>query len=109
MLAPALVLFLIRVIVNQNNMTLISGDSATWFMIKKTMLGFAKNDKLNFFQETFLNKVYLSTYICIIIFIVLSIVLTKRALVSGCARAAKTRRRRHHSASTWSKCATPVC
>ena len=32
-------------------------------MIKKTMLGFAKNDKLNFFQETFLNKVYLSTYI----------------------------------------------
>ena len=77
MLAPALVLFLIRVIVNQNNMTLISGDSATWFMIKKTMLGFAKNDKLNFFQETFLNKVYLSTYICIIIFIVLSIVLYK--------------------------------
>ena len=65
------------VIVNQNNMTLISGDSATWFMIKKTMLGFAKNDKLNFFQETFLNKVYLSTYICIIIFIVLSIVLYK--------------------------------
>ena len=46
-------------------------------MIKKTMLGFAKNDKLNFFQETFLNKVYLSTYICIIIFIVLSIVLYK--------------------------------
>lgn len=77
MLAPALVLFLIRVIVNQNNMTLLSGDSATWFMIKKTMLGFAKNDKLNFFQETFLNKVYLSTYICIIIFIVLSIVLYK--------------------------------
>ena len=77
MLAPALVLFLIRVIVNQNNMTLLSGDSATWFMIKKTMLGFSKTDKLNFFQETFLNKVYLSTYICILVFIILSIILYK--------------------------------
>ena len=77
MLAPAPVLFLVRVIVNQNNMTLLSGDSATWFMIKKTMLGFAKNDKLNFFQETFLNKVYLSTYICILIFVILSVILYK--------------------------------
>ena len=40
MLAPALVLFLIRVIANQNTLQLLSGDSASWFMIKKTTLGF---------------------------------------------------------------------
>lgn len=77
MLAPALVLFLIRVISNQNTMNLVSGDSATWFMIKKSTLGIDKNANIGFLGETFLNKVYLSTYICIIIFIILSIILYK--------------------------------
>jgi simple sugar transport system permease protein len=46
-------------------------------MIKKSMLGFDKTAELGFFGETFLNKVYLSTYVCILIFIILSIILYK--------------------------------
>ena len=42
MLAPALVLFLVRIIANQNTLQMETGDSASWFMIKKTMLGFWK-------------------------------------------------------------------
>ena len=77
LLAPALVLFLVRIIAKQNTLLLLSGDSATWFMIKQTMLGFDKNAELGFFGETFLNKVYLTTYICILIFVILSVILYK--------------------------------
>ena len=77
MLAPALVLFLIRVIANQNTLQLLSGDSASWFMIKKTTLGFARNADIGFLGETFLHKVYLATYVAIIIFVILSIILYK--------------------------------
>ena len=77
MLAPALVLFFVRIIAKQNELLLSSGDSPTWFMIKKTMLGYDKKAKLGFFGQTFIDKVYLTTYICIIIFVVLSIVLYK--------------------------------
>lgn len=76
MLAPALVLFLVRLISKQNQL-LLKGDSASWFMIKKTMLGFDRTAELNFFQETFLNKVYLSNYICVLVFIILAIILYK--------------------------------
>jgi len=47
------------------------GDAASWFMIKKTTLGFEKNADLGFLGNTLLHKVYLATYICIILFIVL--------------------------------------
>lgn len=77
MLAPALVLFFVRIIAKQNTLLLMSGDSATWFMLKKTMFGYSKTDKLGFFGETFINKVYLTTYVCILIFVVLSIILYK--------------------------------
>ena len=77
MLAPALVLFLIRVIANQNTLQLLSGDSASWFMIKKTTLGFEKNADIGFLGETFLHKVYLATYVVIIIFVILSVILYK--------------------------------
>ena len=77
MLAPALVLFLVRLIAKQNQLLLLKGDSASWFMIKKTMLGFDRTAELNFFQETFLNKVYLSNYVCVLVFIILSIILYK--------------------------------
>ncbi len=76
LLAPALVLFLIRIIANQNTLQMASGDAASWFMIKKTMLGI-DSDVSNFFVDTFLNKVYLSTYICMIVFIILSVILYK--------------------------------
>ena len=77
LMAPALVLFLIRIIANQNTLYLADGDAASWFMIKKTTLGFDRNADLGFFGNTFLHKVYLATYLCIILFIVLSIILYK--------------------------------
>ena len=77
LMAPALVLFFIRIIANQNTLQMETGDSASWFMIKKTMLGFGKKQDLGFWGNTFLNKVYLATYLCIIIFVVLSILLYK--------------------------------
>ena len=63
LLAPALVLFLIRIIANQNILQMAEGDAASWFMIKKSTLGFGRNDDLGFLGETFINKVYLATYI----------------------------------------------
>ena len=77
LLAPALVLFLVRMIANQNTLRMTTGDAASWFMIKKSTLGIDRNTDLGFLGETFLNKVYLATYLCVIIFIVLSIVLYK--------------------------------
>ena len=77
LMAPALVLFFIRIIANQNTLQMATGDAASWFMIKKTMLGFDRTAELNFFQETFLNKVYLSNYICVLVFIILAIILYK--------------------------------
>ena len=75
LMAPALVLFLIRIIANQNTLQMAQGDAASWFMIKKTTLGFSRTADLGFFGDTFLHKVYLATYICILLFIVLSILL----------------------------------
>ncbi len=77
LMAPALVLFMIRILTNQNTLTMTTGDAASWFMIKKSTLGIDKNTDLGFLGETFLNKVYLATYICILVFIVLSIILYK--------------------------------
>ena len=75
LMAPALVLFLVRIIANQNTLQLATGDSATWFMIRKSTFGIDKNTDLGFFGETFLVKVYLATYVCIILFVILSIIL----------------------------------
>lgn len=77
MLAPALVLFFVRIMAKQNELLLLSGDSATWFMVKKTMFGYGKKDELGFFGQTFIDKVYLTTYVCILIFIILSVILYK--------------------------------
>ena len=77
LMAPALVLFLVRILTNQNTLRMVTGDSASWFMIKKSTFGIDKNTDLGFLGETFLNKVYLATYLCIIIFVVLAILLYK--------------------------------
>ena len=77
LMAPALVLFLVRVIANQNTLRMATGDAASWFMIKKSTFGIDKNTDIGFLGETFLNKVYLATYLCILIFVVLSIILYK--------------------------------
>jgi len=46
-------------------------------MIRKSTFGIDKNTDLGFFGETFLVKVYLATYVCIILFVILSIILYK--------------------------------
>lgn len=77
LMAPALVLFLIRMIANQNTLQMADGDSASWFMIKKTMFGYGRMESMGPLGETFINRTYLATYICILLFIVLSILLYK--------------------------------
>ena len=77
LMAPALVLFLVRLIANQNTLRMAEGDAASWFMIKKTTLGYERTADLGFFGNTFIDKVYIATYVCIIVFIVLSIILYK--------------------------------
>ena len=77
LMAPALVLFLIRILANQNTLQMATGDAASWFMLKKSTFGIAKNQDIGFLGETFLHKVYLATYICILIFVILSVVLYK--------------------------------
>jgi len=56
---------------------MFKGDAASWFMIKKSILGIDTKTDLGFFRETFTIKVYLATYICIFLFIILSIILYK--------------------------------
>ena len=77
LMAPALVLFLVRILANQNTLQMSTGDAASWFMLKKSTFGIAKSTDIGFLGETFLNKVYLATYICILLFVVLSIILYK--------------------------------
>jgi len=77
LMAPALVLFLVRILANQNTLQMATGDAASWFMIKKSTFGIDKSTDIGFLGETFLHKVYLATYICIILFVVLSVILYK--------------------------------
>ena len=77
MLAPALVLFLVRIVANQDTLNMAKGDAASWFMIKKSTLGIDKSVDLGFLGNTFLNKVYLATYVCILLFVILSVILYK--------------------------------
>ena len=77
LMAPALVLFLVRILANQNTLQMTTGDAASWFMLKKSTFGIAKSTDIGFLGETFLNKVYLATYLCIVLFVVLSVILYK--------------------------------
>lgn len=75
MLAPAIVLFFIRIIANQNTLQMYSGDSASWFMIKKSMFGYGRTEQMGFLGSTFVDKVYPATYVCILIYVLLSVLL----------------------------------
>ena len=77
LMAPALVLFLVRIIANQNTLQMASGDSASYFMLKKSHLGYGRTEQMGFLGDTFLNKVYLATYICMLVYVILSIILYK--------------------------------
>ena len=105
LMAPALVLFLIRILANQNTLQMATGDAASWFMLKKSTFGIPKNQDIGFLGATFLNKVYLATYDCILLFIILSV---RPASASGCGPAVRIPRRRTAWASTSIRCAMPV-
>ena len=77
LLAPALVLFFIRIIANQNTLNMAEGDAASWFMLKKAMFGYGRKDEMGFLGSTFVDKVYVATYICIVVFVIMSIILYK--------------------------------
>ena len=79
MLAPALVLFLINIIINQNTLGMFTGDASSWFMLMKSDfgLGDVPVGELNLFQSVFMHKIYPTTFICIILFIILSVILYK--------------------------------
>jgi len=77
LMAPALVLFFIRIIANQNTLQMADGDAASWFMIKKTMFGYGRMEDMGPLGETFINRTYLATYLCILLFLVLAVLLYK--------------------------------
>ncbi len=78
MLAPAVSLFLIRIIVNQNTMGMEGGaGGASWFLIRKTFFGYGPKESVGFLGNTFLDKTYLATYLAIIVFVLMSIILYK--------------------------------
>ena len=66
LLAPALVLFLIRIIANQNTLQMAEGDAASWFMIKKAMFGYGRMEDMGPLGETFINRFgHLSVYLTV--------------------------------------------
>jgi simple sugar transport system permease protein len=77
LLAPAVVLFFIRIIANQNTLNMYKDDAASWFMLKKAMFGYGRRQEMGFLGSTFVDKVYVATYICIIVFVIMSIILYK--------------------------------
>lgn len=77
MLAPALVLFFINLIAQQNVLSMATGDAAGWFMIKPSTFGLPRGYDFGFIGNLLINKVYLTTYICLAVYIILSIILYK--------------------------------
>jgi len=77
MLAPAIVMFFVYMIVAQNTIGMAEGGAAGWFMIKPSNFGHPKGYSYGPIGDFFLNKVYLTSYICILIFILVSVFLYK--------------------------------
>ena len=77
MLAPAIVLFMIVMIAQQNTLGMVKGGAASWFMLRPSSFGLPKDYSWGFLIDILINKVYLSTYICIIVFVIVSVILYK--------------------------------
>lgn len=77
MLAPALVLFFIIMITQQNTMGMSKGGAASWFMIRPSTFGLPKDYSWGAFLDIFINKVYLATYICLAAYVLVSVLLYK--------------------------------
>ena len=77
MLSPALVMFFIYMIVQQNSMGMVNGGAAGWFMIKPSNFGHEPGFSYGPIGDFFLNKTYPASYVCILIFILVSVFLYK--------------------------------
>ncbi len=77
MLSPAIVLFFIIMITQQNTMGMSTGGAASWFMIRPSTFGLPKDYSWGAFIDIFINKVYLSTYICLAVYVLVSVILYK--------------------------------
>ena len=77
MLAPAIVLFFIIMLIQQTKMGMAEGGAASWFMIRPSTFGLPKDHSWGPFIDVFINKVYLSTYICLAVFVLVSAPLYK--------------------------------
>jgi simple sugar transport system permease protein len=69
MLAPAISLFIINMFFHQNRLEMPKGSATSWFIIR--------HDESLGFLDAFFNQMYISTYIVIALFVVLSIVMYK--------------------------------
>ena len=76
LLAPATVLFLVNIVFQQNTLNL-RYDAPSWFMLFQTDFGFERKAKLGLIGDLLLNKTYLTTYLGLLIYVVLAIILYK--------------------------------
>ncbi len=76
LLAPAIVLFLVNIVFQQNTLNL-RYDAPSWFMLFKTDFGFDRKANLGVIGDLLLDKTYLTTYLGILIYVLLSIILYK--------------------------------
>ncbi len=76
LLAPAIVLFLVNIMFQQNSLNL-RYDAPSWFMLNQTNFGFSNNARLGIVGDILFNKVYLTFYIGVVIYAVLSVILYK--------------------------------
>ena len=108
LMAPALVLFLVRILANQNTLQMETGDAASWFMIKKSTFGIPKSQDIGFLGETFLHKstwLPISASSCLWCCLSFS---TRPALACVCVPAVKIPRQQPASASMSSTCVMPA-
>lgn len=72
LLAPALVMFLIIIITGSNT---INTPASLDFMLYRGDFGIAEGKELNLFEQIFMNKVYLSNWYALGLYIILSVIL----------------------------------
>ena len=79
MLAPAFAMFFIYMIAQQSSMG-INGSSGSWFMLKSTDFGGPEGGFDSAIMNIFFNNVYITTYVCVLMFIIISIFLYKNKI-----------------------------
>ena len=76
MLAPAIVLFFIVLIAHQNSLK-INGAAGSWFMLTSEDFGGPAGGFNSPILNFFMNNIYLTTYLCVLVFILVSVFLYK--------------------------------